>query len=106
MKIELALVLTAILFSGSLATAYQCENRQAQVIAKVTAVETDNLTYCRAKVEFRLFQPHGLCPLTPEDAGIQKGLQFPLTNGHDCEISVGEEVSGVIISDGQNAYLE
>jgi hypothetical protein len=105
MKLISAVILTLILFAQSQAFAVTCETRSAFVRAVITERETDSLTYCRAKISIREFQAHSLCPLVAEDYGVQRGIEFPLENGHDCEIMVGQELNGELISDGINAYI-
>lgn len=87
---------------------FACGTNEAQFIATVTEVETDSLTYCRAKVSYEsitYFSGHFFCPLSRADL-IELGVSLPLINGHDCEISVGDQISGIAVMEGQQIYLD
>ena len=71
---------------------------EAQIYVVVTDRETDNLTYCRAKFDsssVRFFKANVTCPLDLSEV-IQKGLTLPLMEGHDCNVFIGDHLSGVI----------
>ena len=104
MKTLITLLLSIL--PATQALAIECTERSAQVAGVITAKSTDNMTYCRAKIAIREFSAHTLCPLTPEDSAVTRGINFPLQNGHDCEIQVGQEISGVLISNGRDAYID
>lgn len=96
-------LLLILLFSLSTGASV-CDEYQAQIIADVVSVETDSLTFCRAKVSYnsiKVFNPYGdnqyidgdICPLYRQEV-VTKGIDFPLINGHDCEVP--DEINGVI----------
>ena len=83
-------------------------NLEAQIIAEITEVKTDSLTYCVAKISpesVSFFSENWLCPLSLEVI-VEKGISYPLMNGHDCEISMGEKITGVLIQDKGRIYFE
>ena len=78
-------------------SAMSCDFYAAQVSMKVVGVKTDSMTECKALVDYdsiEVFNPHLFCPLS-EQAVIANGVDFPLENGHDCEVP--EVISGVIV---------
>ena len=105
MKLISTALFTLILLIQSQAYAFKCETRSAWIRAVVTERETDSLTYCRAKIRIQEFQAPTLCPLVVEDSVVQRGIEFPLSNGHDCEVYVGQELNGELISNGRIAYI-
>tara|TARA_B100001971_G_scaffold84647_1_gene78184 strand:+ start:293168 stop:293473 length:306 start_codon:yes stop_codon:yes gene_type:complete len=101
MKLSIFILLAAM-------SVFACDTYEAQFIAKVTEVETDSLTYCRAKISaesIALYNEHILCPLDMSEV-IAKGISLPLINGHDCEVSVGEQISGYLYTRGNTIQLD
>lgn len=89
----MALFVSLISFSSLACTTYE-----AQFIGKITSVETDSMMTCKAKftaVSISLYNEHFNCPLEMDEL-IDNGIDFPLVNGHDCELNVGDQVSGYL----------
>ncbi|MCP4912382.1 MAG: hypothetical protein GY909_04630 [Oligoflexia bacterium] len=85
-----------------------CDTYEAQVIAKIEKVETDSMTYCTAKFtvdSFKMFNEHQLCPLSLGYV-LQNGVEFNLENGHDCEITNGEVITGYLYTKNGKVYLD
>lgn len=98
--IILALTLTFSIFA--------CDSYEAQFIGEVTKVETDSLTYCRAYVtqeSISYYNLHNFCPLYKTEA-IEQGIDFPLINGHDCEVYVGDTITGVLVKKNGKIILD
>ena len=96
MKINLICICLATAFYFSNASA-NCLG-EAQIIAKITERSTDNLTHCTAKIDassVRVYNQNGMCPMDLSEV-ISQGIDMPLTNGHDCEITVGDEINGIV----------
>jgi hypothetical protein len=84
-KLAGALLLMSTVFTLNVSA---CEKYEAQIIAEVVEIETDSNTYCRAIISeesIEHFQEHFFCPLDKSEI-IEKGISFPLQNGHDCVI--------------------
>lgn len=99
--VALALTLALPIFS----VAATCEG-EAQIIAAVKEVRTNSLTYCNAIVDAAAvthYSASGVCPL-PLARVIAEGIEFPLQNGHDCEVP--ETISGVLVLSHGRIYLE
>lgn len=77
-----------------------CEGRyEAQIIAKVSKLETDSMTFCNAFVkmeDIKFFQEHQLCPLSKSTV-VDTGIELELIHGHDCPVFIGDSISGVLI---------
>ncbi len=72
---------------------------EAQIIAEIVSVKTDSMTYCKAMLSresISHFREHILCPLDLAEI-IENGIDFSLVNGHDCELTKGDTVSGVLV---------
>ncbi len=72
---------------------------EAQIIAKITGRSTNSLTFCTAKIDassVRVYNQNGMCPMDLSEV-ISKGIEMNLSNGHDCDINVGDEINGVIV---------
>ncbi len=96
-------ILFIVVFLNS---SFACDNQEAQVIMNVVSVETDSLTYCRAVVSddsISSFNVYGVCPLSKVDV-VDLGVDFPLINGHDCEVP--EVISGVLVKKNQKIILD
>lgn len=96
MKINLISICLATAFYFSNASA-QCLG-EAQIIAKISERSTDNLSHCTAKIDassVKAYNQNGMCPMDLSEV-ISQGIEMGLTNGHDCEITVGDEINGVI----------
>jgi hypothetical protein len=104
------LFLAAILASliGTTNTfASSCQG-EAQIIAKIGERKTNSLSYCTAFVDISsvtFYQESGVCPL-PLEVVLQNGIQFPLKNGHDCDIQKGDSLSGVLVLKNDRIELE
>lgn len=99
------IIFISVLFT-SLHSFADCKDRRAWVRAEVTERATDNLTYCRVKINFIEFREHSICPLTPEDFTLQsRGVSMPLANGHDCDVYVGQILEGELIVNSLEAYI-
>jgi uncharacterized protein YdbL (DUF1318 family) len=88
-----ALFVSLISFS-----AFSCETNEAQFIGQIVEVKTDSMHYCKAMFSVEsisLYNEHALCPLDVSEV-LENGVDFPLVNGHDCELSVGETLSGYL----------
>ncbi|MBD64791.1 MAG: hypothetical protein CME62_06265 [Halobacteriovoraceae bacterium] len=99
------IVLLSLVLSAS---SFACQTYQAQILAKVSKVETDSLTYCKAYVDstrVEMYSEHGICPLSLESV-MTNGVDLPLENGHDCEVRVGDTLTGYLVDDGNRIILE
>ena len=97
MKINLICICLATAFYLSKASSADCLG-EAQIIAKITERSTDSLTTCTAKIDassVRVYNQNGLCPMDLSEV-ISQGIEMGLTNGHDCDITVGGEINGII----------
>lgn len=91
-------VLALVIFMLSVNSLAQECLGEAQIYVVVTGRETDNLTYCKATFDasnVRIFNSSVTCPLDLSEV-IQKGLSLPLMEGHDCNVFIGDHLSGVI----------
>lgn len=105
MKIQ---ILFVALFSVLSFQAFSCSQNEAQVAMVVTSVETDSMHYCKAFVSeesISHFSEHIRCPLTQSEV-IAKGIDFPLVNGHDCNVEVGDVISGYLITSGNKIVID
>ncbi len=96
MKINLICICLATAFYLSQASA-DCLG-EAQIIATITERSTDSLTHCTAKIDassVKVYNQNGMCPMDLSEV-ISLGIQMGLTNGHDCDITVGGEINGII----------
>jgi len=96
MKINLICIYLATAFYLSQASA-DCLG-EAQIIAEVTGRSTDSLTTCTAKIDassVQVYNQNGQCPMDLSEV-ISQGIEMGLTNGHDCDISVGDQINGII----------
>lgn len=99
-KINLICICLATIISLSQASAQmttQCLG-EAQIIAKITGRSTDSLTTCTAQIDassVRLYNQNGQCPMDLSEV-ISQGIEMGLTNGHDCDIYIGDEINGII----------
>jgi hypothetical protein len=81
-------LLIVALFSLIQASTFSCESYEAQIIATVDRVETDSMMTCKAFLNadsIELYNEHALCPLELSEV-LENGIDFPLVNGHDCEV--------------------
>lgn len=72
---------------------------EAQIVATITGRSTNSLTSCTAKIDassVRVYNQNGMCPMDLSEV-ISLGIEMGLTNGHDCDITVGDEINGVIV---------
>ncbi len=101
------LLLTITLFQFS-AFASNCPNGEAQIIAKITSVQTDSMHYCVAYISEESISHYSsnIFSLLDKQEVIQKGIDFPLVNGHDCEITKGETLSGYLCAGKYKITLE
>lgn len=105
MKIQILII---ALFSVLSFQAFSCTQDEAQVTMVVTSVETDSMHYCKAFVSeesISHFNEHIRCPLTQSEV-IAKGIDFPLVNGHDCNVEVGDVISGYLITSGNKIIID
>ena len=87
---------------------FACDTYEAQFIGEVTRVETDSLTYCKAYLSHESvshYNVHALCPLDLSEV-INEGIDFPLVNGHDCEVNRGEKLSGILVQDNNQIFID
>ena len=90
-----ALLLFTTLLASQISFANTECQKEAQIIAKVTGRETDNLTYCKAQIgKIIQYNQSQVCPLDLDEV-LVRGVDMPLENGHDC--NVPEEISGVLV---------
>jgi hypothetical protein len=83
-----------------------CEQPEAQVIMNVVETRTDSLTFCKAYVSaasIEHYSESGICPLERQTV-IELGVDFPLTNGHDCEVP--KTISGILIQKNNRIHLD
>lgn len=82
---------------------------EAQIIAKVSQVESDSLHYCKVRIDpssVKHYSANMTCPLSLSDV-LGSNVEVGLVNGHDCRLSTGQTLSGVIVQDAKgNLYLE
>lgn len=92
--------LSLLLPTAGFAAEDKCDaDGEALIIAKISKKMTNSLTYCVGTIDEKsveLFFESSICPLALEDV-LRMGVHFPLQNGHDCEISVGQKISGVLV---------
>lgn len=96
-----ALILT--MFST---VSFACDEQYAQVVAKVVGVESNSLTTCKAMVSeesISYFGDHVVCGLSKSEI-ISNGIDFPLVNGHDCEVP--DTIAGVLVKSGSKITVE
>lgn len=89
-------------------SAMACDTYEAQVVAQIKEVKTDNMTYCTATFtadSFEVYNQHVLCPLSLGFV-LQNGVEFNLENGHDCEIAEGKVISGYLYTKNGKVYLD
>lgn len=87
---------------------FACDQAEAQILAKVVVGDTDSMHYCRAIVtaeSIEIYNESEVCPLSKEEV-ISKGVEFPLTNGHDCDVYRGDTITGVVYKKGEIIYLD
>lgn len=69
---------------------------EAQIIAKVSSLQKNGLTSCRALVkDVTFYSASQVCPLDLSDV-LTNGIEIGLKNGHDCEVS-SEIITGVLV---------
>ncbi|WP_127717326.1 hypothetical protein [Halobacteriovorax sp. HLS] len=84
------------LFSLFTTNSFACSTYEAQIIADVVRVETDSMMTCKAFISaesIQMYNEHGLCGLKLEEV-LENGIDFPLINGHDCEVE--DTISGYL----------
>ncbi len=107
MKVSILFIFIS-LFQSSVFASNECTTTEGQVIATVTRVETDSMIFCKAYISIKSishYSAHMICPLSI-DSVVEEGIIFPLVNGHDCEVYVGDSISGYLLSNGKSIYLD
>jgi hypothetical protein len=80
-----------------------CNQSEALIVAEIAEVTPMANEYCLVQVEsFSYFREHALCPLTMEVIE-NKGLTL---EGSDCKKEIGESITGVAISNGNQIILD
>ncbi len=78
---------------------------EAQIIGKIERVKK-SLTECRAFLTADTkIQTSMVCPLD-EGKLAMEGFLVGIVNGHDCALNAGSDVSGILVDNGYNIYLE
>jgi hypothetical protein len=95
-------VIIAILTSNFItAASFSCEKQEAQIIATVSYSDKVSMTSCLAKIKIegvRIFNAHVFCPLNLEEI-IEAGIEVGFRNGHECRLSAGDEINGIVFKD-------
>ena len=102
----LLLTLFVLSTSAFASEVVRCDANEAQIIAEVVSVETDSMMTCKAMISAEsvsLFNEHSLCRLSLEEV-IENGVDFPLVNGHDCEVP--SQLNGYLVQKNGEIVLD
>ncbi len=75
-----------------------CEG-EAQIIAKVGPIKSKTMLSCVVEIDassIQLYNMSGVCPLDIDEV-LATGVSVGLKDGHDCALSEGDVISGVIV---------
>ena len=103
----LILIVTVLAAQFAMAQNQQACQQEAQIIAKIGSYDTDSLTYCVAKIDPKSivqYNVNQLCPLDLDEV-LQQGIEYGLNHGHDCEVPVGADISGVLVKTRSGAII-
>lgn len=80
---------------------------EAQVIAPIVSIESDNLRYCRVYIDpskTRVYNESMVCPLDISEV-VAKGVEVGLQAGHDCRLQAGDELNGIIVKTKEGTII-
>lgn len=103
----LILIATVLAAQFAMAQNQPACQQEAQIIAKISGRDTDSLTYCVAKIDpasIVQYNVNQLCPLDLAEV-LEQGIEFGLNHGHDCEVPVGSDISGVLVKTRSGAII-
>ncbi|WP_413293119.1 hypothetical protein ACLSU7_17165 [Bdellovibrio sp. HCB185ZH] len=80
-------VILTLLAATSAFAADDCSIEQAQVIGRVTAIQSTQGDLCVAQISFSYFEPSYACPLLRSQVGIVE---------LECNHVVGSQVDGIL----------
>lgn len=94
------LVASTFSFAQSVSAA-ECKQLEAQINAKVKAVEKldDFGGSCTVSIDLKSVKSYNvnqLCPLDLSDV-VENGVEVGVIYGHDCRLEAGDQLSGVIV---------
>lgn len=98
-----SLIIAAILSAGVFANA-SCIG-EAQIIAKVNAIESKTIDSCRVSVkEVTFYRDSAVCPLNLSESDT---IEVGMKDGHDCRLEASETLTGVLVKNqAGEIYLE
>lgn len=78
---------------------------EAQVLGKVREVRK-TMTSCRVLLTSdSVVTVNPLCPLDHSDIEA-RGISVGMIDGHDCEYNAGDDISGILVDDGNFLFFE
>ena len=72
---------------------------EAQIIAKVSTIADKDSYDCKVNVDVGSIVQYNMnqtCPLDRDEV-LSSGVAVGLVNGHDCALSAGDTITGVIV---------
>ncbi|MFZ3230943.1 MAG: hypothetical protein WA160_12115 [Pseudobdellovibrio sp.] len=81
--------------------------QEAQIIAKVKAVETKTLSSCKVSIDIKSIQHFSssqACPLSIEDV-LTSTVEVGLSSGHDCRLEAGDTLTGVLVKNSAGVIV-
>lgn len=99
MKTVILIAATLVSFNSlALVSAGVCSG-EAQIIAKVDQIIDGDMFNCVVSIDSNSIVQYNVnqtCPLDMNEV-LKKGVALGLINGHDCPLSSGDDISGVIV---------
>ena len=79
---------------------------EAQMIGKIADINYGSMFSCVVTLTLDSeVTPNPLCPLDITEINAT-GISLPRTNGHDCDYTIGQTISGIVVSNGRTLRIE
>ncbi len=96
---KILIIMAALLVSQlASANAPTCTG-EAQIIAKVGQIISKDMSECVVSIDAKSVVQYNISQVCPLDFSevLEKGVEVGLSNGHDCKLNPGDDISGVIV---------
>jgi hypothetical protein len=91
-------LLTVILMIS--ATSQACQQHEAQFIGQVVKIKKVTADTCRVEINYSSFISSIMCPLDISSVESKSVLTT------ECNKKVGQTISGILVDDGHQLYIE
>ena len=108
MKTSILMVLAALIVTPATSFAARKCQGEAQIIATGSSSGKGTMTHCLVNIypnSVEIYNSSVVCPLDINYV-LATGILVARENGHDCPVTGGAEVRGVLVREGKSVRLE